>query len=496
MVLTGAALEVGNSSITAREAQAYCGAYHTFSAPLNLPVHRQESAQLPATILPLFGAAQALGNGREEYAGAPVTEAPTSSQRGGTSAVAFCGGPIWSLDWCPFQQRNAQYLAVAAHSKARERNVIGSSSRHGRLGLLAVVLGSGELHLLSVPDPYTAPAAAQDQPAGTSTLISGDTSGLSASQFVRLQPEASAAASAVGGSLPNVAEWLPRAPHDLLLVGFWDGTVALWRVLGSETKEALRMELLLHMPAQDGPVRGLAWAPPEVATAAGDRAERHLFATVGHSHKLRIWDTRNLYSPLLEAPLQAHWKLGVEWLADPAGVVIAEDGGSLRWMDLNPFNRTSRMSPNTNISGGQGTVWCVHCQPGGRRIAYAGADGEVAVVGLERDMAAQPHSVLAGFRWEAGVLTVLDRTELAGGSRVAAGSRAQSRMSVSEEAIHRVRWSCAPPEPEAAEAGSNLPGPSAEPAHRGPRKEQLGREQPPALLACGGAAGVLLIVRV
>jgi hypothetical protein len=46
------------------------------------------------------------------------------------------------------------------------------------------------------------------------------------------------------------------------------------------------------------------------------------------------------------------------------------------------------------------------------------------------------------------VLTVLDRTELAGGSRVAAGSRAQSRMSVSEEAIHRVRWSCAPPEPE------------------------------------------------
>ena len=81
-----------------------------------------------------------------------------------------------------------------------------------------MVLGSGELHLLSVPDPHTAPAAAQEQPAGTSTLISGDASGLSASQFVRLQPEASAAASAVRGSLPNVAEWLPRAPHDLLLV--------------------------------------------------------------------------------------------------------------------------------------------------------------------------------------------------------------------------------------------------------------------------------------
>lgn len=61
---------------------------------------------------------------------------------------------------------------------------------------------------------------------------------------------------------------------------------------GRESERDVRMELLLHMPALEGPVRGLAWVPPEVATAAGDGAHRHLFATVGHSDKLRFWDSR------------------------------------------------------------------------------------------------------------------------------------------------------------------------------------------------------------
>ncbi|EIE21492.1 hypothetical protein COCSUDRAFT_56705 [Coccomyxa subellipsoidea C-169] len=140
--------------------------------------------------------------------------------------------------------------------------------------------------------------------------------------------------------------------------------------------------------------------------------------------------------------------MGVEWTGDPAGVIVAEDGGTLRWIDLNPFGRTSRMSCNTNITGGQGTMWDVHCQPGGGWIAYASADGEVAVVRLERDLASQRHSVLAGFRWEAGLLTVLDRADLAVGSRLRAGSSKQPRVSVPQEAVHRVRWSCAPAQPE------------------------------------------------
>ncbi len=78
-------------------------------------------------------------------------------------------------------------------------------------------------------------------------------------------------------------------------IGSWDGSVAQWKVVAGEgpQKDAMNVELLLHFPALDGPVRALAWAPPEVATAAGDLAHRHLFAVVGHSDKLSVWDTRH-----------------------------------------------------------------------------------------------------------------------------------------------------------------------------------------------------------
>ncbi len=47
---------------------------------------------------------------------------------------------------------------------------------------------------------------------------------------VRLSCGATLAAGRIGGSLASTLEWLPRPPHDLLLVGHWDGTAALWRL--------------------------------------------------------------------------------------------------------------------------------------------------------------------------------------------------------------------------------------------------------------------------
>ena len=65
---------------------------------------------------------------------------------------------------------------------------------------------------------------------------------------------------------------------------------------GSSANGALcpSMELLLHFPASDGPVRGLAWAPAELAGATSDNAHRHLFAVVGHALHLRVWDLRHV----------------------------------------------------------------------------------------------------------------------------------------------------------------------------------------------------------
>jgi hypothetical protein len=50
--------------------------------------------------------------------------------------------------------------------------------------------------------------------------------------------------SAVGGSMASCCSWLPAAPHDQLLVGCWDGNVAIWQLPttaggpGSETCSA------------------------------------------------------------------------------------------------------------------------------------------------------------------------------------------------------------------------------------------------------------------
>ena len=53
------------------------------------------------------------------------------------------------------------------------------------------------------------------------------------------------------------------------------------------------------------------------------------------------------------------------------------------------------------------------------------------------------------FAWRGGgVLSVLDRADLAGCARLTAGAKAEPRMSVAQEAIHTVRWSNAAPQPD------------------------------------------------
>ncbi len=107
-------------------------------------------------------------------------------------------------------------LSVMSDMCMLQAGVVGG----GRLGTLAAVLGSGEVQLLSVPHPdhhdrSAAAADTEDAHAPASRGLPGDPC---APRFVRLRPQATAAASTVSGSLPSVVEWLPSAPHDLLLV--------------------------------------------------------------------------------------------------------------------------------------------------------------------------------------------------------------------------------------------------------------------------------------
>jgi hypothetical protein len=82
-----------------------------------------------------------------------------------------------------------------------------------RLGTLAVALGSGDLHILRVPRPSQLSGTAL----GTGGSLEGQPSGAGAI-FVRPSLDASAQAGTMGSSLPSALEWLPSAPHDLLLV--------------------------------------------------------------------------------------------------------------------------------------------------------------------------------------------------------------------------------------------------------------------------------------
>ncbi len=48
---------------------------------------------------------------------------------------------------------------------------------------------------------------------------------------VKLRSSCELAAGAVGGALASCVAWLPQPPHDLVAVGHWDGSCALWRLL-------------------------------------------------------------------------------------------------------------------------------------------------------------------------------------------------------------------------------------------------------------------------
>lgn len=56
---------------------------------------------------------------------------------------------------------------------------------------------------------------------------------------------------------------------------------------------------------------------------------------------------RDSFRPALQVDLPQRWRFSVQWLHDPAGLLIAEDCGALRWTSLDPFFRRERMPANS-----------------------------------------------------------------------------------------------------------------------------------------------------
>ncbi len=210
-------------------------------------------------------------------------------------ALAHDGGLTWHCQWCPDAA-----LADSPTSSSSDGDAL------PRLGLLAAALGDGSLRVWAVPQPTAAAAQL------------GPQSGAAAGPLVlSLPPVAAVSSAALGGSTPSVIDWLPTAPYDLLAVGCWDGSVAVFKLApgqqrqqqagpnggttsngsgngsgSSASGQMFGLELLCHFTADVLPLRALRWLPPGPPSGTIDLLHRHILLTGGNEGVLRLWDVR------------------------------------------------------------------------------------------------------------------------------------------------------------------------------------------------------------
>jgi hypothetical protein len=313
-------------------------------------------------------------------------------------ALAHDGGVTWHCRWCPDPA-----LADAPGAAV-------PSGTLPRLGLLAAALGDGSVQVWAVPHPGAVPPPA----------------GAGAPAVVRPLPVASLVAAQLGGSLPAVVDWLPSAPFDKLLVGCWDGSVAVLRLNPSAggpaaaTAQAqwlaaagaaagaggaapelaaltpppppppLGMDLLAHFPADTLPLRAARWAPPGAPYLTLEDPHRLTFLTAGHEGAVKVWDARDQFQPAYAQQLSTTTVLDAAWTASPLGIVAAMEDGSARGALLGSRAIEEQIGaagkPLFGIAwrgANAGALWAVEVHPAGQVMAYAGEDGVVGLAPAE-----------------------------------------------------------------------------------------------------------------
>ncbi|PON78969.1 Guanine nucleotide-binding protein, beta subunit [Parasponia andersonii] len=140
---------------------------------------------------------------------------------------------------------------VAWDMKWRPCNPYDSKCKH-RMGFLAVLLGNGSLEVWEVPHPNT-----------IKVLYSSLNGEGTDPRFVKLEPVFRCSMLKSGGtqSIPLTVEWSTLPPHQFLLAGCHDGTVALWKF--SENISSKDTRPLLCFSVGTVPIRAVAWAPVE-----------------------------------------------------------------------------------------------------------------------------------------------------------------------------------------------------------------------------------------
>ncbi|XP_077230146.1 transducin/WD40 repeat-like superfamily protein [Tasmannia lanceolata] len=262
--------------------------------------------------------------------------------------LAHNGKVAWDVTWQPY-------------------NVNDSQSKH-HIGYLAVLLGNGSLEVWEVPSPSM-----------IRTLYSSRCKEGTDPRFIKLTPVFRCSKIRCGArqSIPLTVEWSTSAPHELILAGCHDGTVALWKFSASGYSQDTSP--LLCFTADTVPIRAVAWAPDE-----SDAESANLIMTAGHG-RLKFWDIRDPYRPLWDLNPVQRVVLSLDWLREPRCVVLSFDDGTLRILSLlkaaydvpvtgKPFVGAQQQGLQSYYCSSF-TIWSVQVSRLTGLVAYCGGDG-------------------------------------------------------------------------------------------------------------------------
>ncbi|XP_059462909.1 uncharacterized protein LOC132191818 isoform X2 [Corylus avellana] len=273
---------------------------------------------------------------------------------------------------------------VAWDVKWRPSNACDSKCKH-RMGYLAVLLGNGSLEVWEVPLPRTMKVIYSSAPQeGTDP------------RFAKLVPVFRCSMLKCGGiqSIPLTVEWSASPPHDYLLAGCHDGTVALWKFsAGSYSKDT---RPLLCFSADTVPIRAVAWAPHE-----SDPESANVILTAGHGG-LKFWDLRDPFRPLWDLHPVPRIIYSLDWLPDPRCVILSFDDGTMRILSLvkaaydtpvtgKPFGGTKQQGLHSYYCSSF-AIWSVQVSRLTGMVAYCSADGTILRFQLTRKAVEKDHS--------------------------------------------------------------------------------------------------------
>ena len=405
--------------------------------------------------------------------------------------MAHTHGTVWDLKWRP---------ATGGDAHA------GSS-----LGLLAVACGDGTVAVVSVPDPRRvssaqAPAAVTMRPAwrGSNGPV----------QSSRGQP-----------GLPWCLAWHPQPPAARLLAGCTDGVVFVYNLAGCASGQAPAAPMMCLLTGSSLPVRAVCWQPDALPGGGALAAACHDDGIVS------VWDAQQQAHPVWRGREAHSLILSLAWWPTPRMLVSTSENGRLTIhnLRLGPVAPKAAAQPAAKADG---TVqikandtavasWGLDLMPpsGDKHdscmAAMCGADGALHVVDpvgvlttyrgakkvdpSKRAASATTTCVVASFHAAvneepedgAPASGLAPLTITCGGDGKPQGAtmegynvaRSKEKADViaavttrPEQSLHRCRWSPALPSPGASTAGGTQP------------EERF--------LACGGAAGLLRILRL